>query len=175
MAVTVDAVDVDCKRFATAAPVSQQANNADFPYVCYNVAHRHASSRYAIGYARKPEYVVNAFNRNFFSRLLHVPCRALIIAVLAVYVFSSSIHGVFGFELANSSAAVTASLADDGGHVDDKAPSDHHCHGCFVFSLTSPALVPSVGKIVARIVSSHEVLRVGQTRGIDPPPPKSLT
>jgi hypothetical protein len=119
---------------------------------------------------------VTIFARILRHGLLRISRRALVMVVLATYVFAGAMHGLCEFDVTNPSGATTVSLAEKAiGHSDKGVVADNHCHGCF--SVTAQPLVFAAMpvSIETRTAVFHDVERRSLPRGIDPPPPKFLT
>ncbi|MGM4885619.1 hypothetical protein AB7813_05705 [Tardiphaga sp. 20_F10_N6_6] len=116
------------------------------------------------------------FARIFRHGLLRISRRALVMVVLATYMFAGAMHGLCEFDVTNPSGATIVSLAEKAiGHSDKGVVADNHCHGCF--SVTAQPLVFAAMpvSIETRTAVFHDVERGSLPRGIDPPPPKFLT
>ncbi|MGM4988210.1 hypothetical protein [Tardiphaga sp. 841_E9_N1_2] len=116
------------------------------------------------------------FARIFRHGLLRISRRALVMVVLATYMFAGAMHGLCEFDVTNLSGATIVSLAEKAiGHSDKGVVADNHCHGCF--SVTAQPLVFAAMpvSIETRTAVFHDVERGSLPRGIDPPPPKFLT
>jgi hypothetical protein len=120
---------------------------------------------------------VTLFARIFRHGPLRFSRKALVMVVLASYLFAGAMHGLFELDVTNANGATIVSLVDqEPGHSDKGIVADHHCHGCFTVSMPAP-LVGTVltAEISSRSAVAHDVERRSLPRGIDPPPPKSLT
>jgi len=119
---------------------------------------------------------VTLFARIFRHGPLRFSRKALVMVVLASYLFAGAMHGLFELDVTNASGAALVSLVDqDPGHSDKGIVADHHCHGCFSVSASAPVVVAIAEELVSRQSVVHDVERRGLPRGIDPPRPKSLT
>ncbi|UGV26978.1 hypothetical protein E0H22_15555 [Rhodopseudomonas boonkerdii] len=102
--------------------------------------------------------------------------KALVMVVLASYLFAGAMHGLFELDVTNAGGASIVSLADqDPGPSDKGVLADHHCHGCFSVSMPAPVVIASSVELATRPAVMHDLERRSLPRGIDPPPPKSLT
>ncbi|WP_441242057.1 hypothetical protein [Tardiphaga sp. 768_D3_N2_1] len=116
------------------------------------------------------------FARIFRHGLLRISRRALVMVVLATYVFAGAMHGLCECDVTNPSGTTIVSLAEKAiGHSDKGVVADNHCHGCF--SVTAQPLVFTAMpvSIETRTAVFHDIERRSLPRGIDPPPPKFLT
>lgn len=112
---------------------------------------------------------------------LAVPRRlrgALAMFVLTIYLFGGLFHCLSELDVAFARVGAVVSLADDKsspGHSENGGLADHHCHGCFSVSVPVQVIGATDMTATVKVVAAREVARRGQLRGIDPPPPKSLT
>lgn len=94
------------------------------------------------------------------------------------YLLSGLLHVVHDLDLAKSSAnyeaGVESASSDASKHTDSGAKAGHHCHGCFSVSVPLPPAADAVATVPQEVVGHLEPALVGTTRGLDPPPPKSL-
>ncbi|SFK24736.1 hypothetical protein [Methylocapsa palsarum] len=98
--------------------------------------------------------------------------------VLAIYLVAGLLHGVCDLDVTNISGKTVISLADKhADHSDQGSLADHHCHGCFCFSISfqAPLAVPVSVAHAVKAIPVLEARRPGLPPGIDLPPPKSLT
>ena len=112
--------------------------------------------------------------------LLALPRRlrgALVLFVLATYLFGGVLHGLCDLDITSVSGDAVISLAEKGtaGHSDSGVIADHHCHGCFSVSVPAPAIGAANVMPTEKVIASREIGRRGLTPGLDPPPPKFLT
>lgn len=116
------------------------------------------------------------FARIFRHGPLRFSRKALVMVVLASYLFAGAMHGLFELDVTSANGATVVSLVDqEPGHSDKGIVADHHCHGCFSVSTPAPFVVATTAELVSRQTVVHDVERRSLPRGIDPPPPKSLT
>ncbi|ULL01617.1 hypothetical protein [Bradyrhizobium sp. I71] len=95
------------------------------------------------------------------------------------YLLPGILHGFVDVDVADRYGSSTTIFLMDGKSSQSSERglvADHHCHGCFSVSVPAPAqqaeLAP--GLKVAELPKSAAPL-YGNVRGLDPPPPKSLT
>jgi hypothetical protein len=118
---------------------------------------------------------VTLFARIFHHGLLRISRRAMVMIMLATYIFGGAMHGLCGLDVTNSSGASLVSLAEKGvNHSDKGVVAEQHCHGCFSVSIPAPIVAGAFTEIATRHVVRHDVARRGLPPGIDPPPPKYL-
>lgn len=105
--------------------------------------------------------------------------RIVSVLLTLVYVLSGVLHGLVDVDAAIRSGSSLAIAAADG--KTSQSPerglvADHHCHGCFSVSVPAPAQQAelALGLKPAELPKSAAPL-YGNVRGLDPPPPKSLT
>jgi hypothetical protein len=121
---------------------------------------------------------VTLFARKFHERLMRFSRKAVVVLVLATYLFAGALHGLCDIDLTNPSGSVVVSMSDKAagtGDGDKGLVAEHHCHGCFSVSVPSPMTTASVVEMVNEVVFHHDVEPRGVTHGIDLPPPKLLT
>jgi hypothetical protein len=125
----------------------------------------------------KETTIVTLFARIFRHGPLRFSRKALVMVVLASYLFAGAMHGLFELDVTNAGGATIVSLADqDPGPSDKGVLADHHCHGCFSVSMPAPLFGTFIAvEMTSRMPVAHDVERRSLPRGIDPPPPKSLT
>jgi H+/Cl- antiporter ClcA len=119
---------------------------------------------------------VTLFARIFRHGPLRFPRKALVMVVLASYLFAGAVHSLLELDVTNATGSAIASLVDqNSGHSDPGVVADHHCHGCFSVSMPAPAGAVVVAfEMTGRPAVQHDVRRRSLPRGIDPPPPKTL-
>lgn len=106
--------------------------------------------------------------------------RGIVSALLTLaYVLSGVLHGLVDVDVAIRSGSSSAIVATDGKSSqwpERGLVADHHCHGCFLVSVPGPAQQAELTLDVkpAELPESAAPL-YGNVRGLDPPPPKSLT
>lgn len=106
--------------------------------------------------------------------------RGIVSALLTVaYLLSGILHGLVDVDVANRYGSSSAIVFMDG--KSSQSPerglvADHHCHGCFSVSVPGPAQQAELAQDlkIAELPKSAAPL-YGNVRGLDPPPPKSLT
>jgi hypothetical protein len=118
---------------------------------------------------------VTLFARIFRHGPLRFSRKALVMVVLASYMFAGAMHGLFELDVTSGSGATIVSLVDqDAGHSDKGIVADHHCHGCFSVSMPAPLVVAVASELFVRPAMLQDVERRCLPRNIDPPPPKFL-
>lgn len=102
--------------------------------------------------------------------------KALVMGLLAAYLVACVAHGFHDLDLTNPSHAVVVSIGEHGDHQSGKhAGGGHHCHGCFMVSMPTPITIAAAIEVVDQLVVQPEVQHHGQSRSLDPPPPKFLS
>jgi hypothetical protein len=94
------------------------------------------------------------------------------------YVLTGALHGFCGLDVTapSGSSQVTEVAANSVQVPDHGMVVDHHCHGCFSVSVPAPpksSLRAIEPKVAVRYLAPAPLADV--VRGLDPPPPKSLT
>ncbi|MCO5129172.1 MAG: hypothetical protein M9932_01230 [Xanthobacteraceae bacterium] len=93
------------------------------------------------------------------------------------YLLSGALHRYFDLDVTNptgSPAVWTIGDKTDGSQT--SAIIDHHCHGCFAVSVPIPPQQPAtLMEPKPAIFMPSAALMAATARGLDPPPPKSLT
>lgn len=112
--------------------------------------------------------------------------RVVAVLLIAVYVLSSALHGVLDPDAGNpvgshaqelsSSHGATIADGENAPDADRGIAVSHHCHGCF----SGLASAPAEGVVVSLEPKNVKILRSiawfpYSVRGLDPPPPKSLS
>ncbi len=115
------------------------------------------------------------FARIFRHGPLRFSRRALVMVVLASYIFAGAMPGLFERDVTNMGGATIVSLADQDPSQSDKGiVTDHHCHGCFSAALPAPLVMATVVELFTRPAVAHDIECRSLLRGIDTPPPKFL-
>jgi len=101
----------------------------------------------------------------------------LALFVLATYLLGGVLHGLCDLDVTNVTGDAVISIAQKGaaGHSDKGVIADHHCHGCFSVSVSTPAIETADVMPTVKVMAVREIGRRGLPPGIDPPPPKFLT
>ncbi|MBO4221625.1 hypothetical protein [Bradyrhizobium neotropicale] len=96
--------------------------------------------------------------------------------VMTVYVLASALHGFCDLDVPNASDRTIISLVGkDVGHSSEKGVvADHHRHGCFSVSVSTPVTAGVELKVAREANLLRDIQRHGLLPGLDPPPPKSL-
>ncbi len=96
----------------------------------------------------------------------------------AAYLLSGLLHNACDFDFARIGGHVQiASAAYDGEqHDDGGALAGHHCHSCFSVSVPAAPVPAPIAMTSNDILLGHAASALlGRDRGLDPPPPKTLT
>ncbi len=98
--------------------------------------------------------------------------------LIVTYLMSGALHRCLDLDVTNPTGSPVAWMVDtksDGG-PETGAIADHHCHGCFAVSVTAPPqqLMTVMEPQLAVLIRATARL-TDTVRGLDPPPPKSLT
>ncbi|MEW6146725.1 MAG: hypothetical protein AB1745_01950 [Pseudomonadota bacterium] len=99
-------------------------------------------------------------------------------SLIAAYLFSGALHGLYDIDVTNpiGQPAVILAPVDKGSDQSEKGGFvGHHCHGCFSVSLPAPlqsasvAVEPTIAKL-----PRQTTYQTGLAPGVDPPPPKYI-
>lgn len=98
--------------------------------------------------------------------------------LIVTYLMSGVLHRCLDLDVTNPTGSPVVSMVDtksDGG-PETGTVVDHHCHGCFAVSVAAPPQqVMSVMEPKLAVVIRSTSALTDTVRGLDPPPPKSLT
>ncbi len=102
----------------------------------------------------------------------------LSVLLAAVYLLASTLHGSHDIDVTTpgGGSEIASVLDAPAGHSDHKSIGSHHCHGCFAVSVAAPpqqvmtVMEPKVAVLIRATAPLTDTVR-----GLDPPPPKSLT
>ena len=114
------------------------------------------------------------------SGFRHIPALRGIVSVFLIvtYLMSGALHRCLDLDVTNPAGSPVAWMVDskpDSG-PETGAIVDHHCHGCFAVSVAAPpqqvmtVMEPKVAVLIRATAPLTDTVR-----GLDPPPPKSLT
>ncbi len=79
----------------------------------------------------------------------------LAVLIAVVYLLAGALHGLHDIDVTTpAGGSEIAAVLDSSGHIDDKAPGGHHCHGCFSVAVAQPA--PSAASIELVSASSPQ-------------------
>lgn len=97
--------------------------------------------------------------------------------LIVTYLLSVAVHRSLDLDVTNPTGSLVVWMIDnttDG--LETGAIIDHHCHGCFAVSVAAPpqqvmtVMEPKVAVLIRATAPLTDTVR-----GLDPPPPKSLT
>lgn len=133
---------------------------------CYLPACKHRVCSLTIGRIR------------FGMRLIPALRRVVSACLVVMYLLSGALHGILDVDVANPSGSSMIVVADGKSSQSPERGmvQEHHCHGCFSVSVPAPVQQTAfvVEPKIAELLRSTAPLS-DTVRGLDPPPPKSLT
>lgn len=110
----------------------------------------------------------------------HIPALRGIVSLFLIvtYLTSAVLHNCLDLDVTKPTGSSVVWLVDtksDGG-PETGTIVDHHCHGCFAVSAAAPQqqIMTVMEPKLAVLIRSTAPLK-DTVRGLDPPPPKSLT
>lgn len=146
---------------------------------CYSVAGRRRGVLHATNHGRREVPRLVERRKSWSSGFVGALRVLAVLFVSATYLFSGIAHAFNDFDADESQARIgiemLSALSDVIKHVKDSPGARHHCHGCFSASIPAQPMAELTAVELDEIVVGWDVSPlIGRTRGLDPPPPKSL-
>jgi hypothetical protein len=103
------------------------------------------------------------------TRRLRTPRGIAVLFLMVAYLLAGALHGLCDLDVTTPSGrgVITMAIANDVDTSGKGIAAEHHCHGCFSVSVSTPLMAATLAQ-----PASHSS---GLIPGIDTPPPKLLT
>jgi len=107
---------------------------------------------------------------------LRTPRGIAVVFLMLTYIFGGLVHGLTDAGAFNLpvSAEISTSVDSSDGHSDKGTVADHHCHGCFSVSKSTPPQVLATVELGIAPLALLQAGRWDRVPELDTPPPRLL-